>query len=178
MMRAVLTVPALVLLCGVANAEGDAPASTGGVYACAELGDDMARLACYDAAVGRLKAAEAAGEVTTISRAEVEEVQKDAFGFSLPSLPKLAMPKFGNGDKKGDGVIDSVTTEIAEIKAIKSRGITVTLTNGQVWRQTDTRKVQYSKRKEVNVAEIKTAAFGSYMMKIDGGTAFRVERVK
>ena len=72
------------------------------VYACAGEADDAARLACYDAAVGRLKSAEEAGEITTVTREEVETVRRESFGFSIPSLPSLAMPKFGGGD--GDGL--------------------------------------------------------------------------
>lgn len=176
MTRATLFVSALLLSNLPALAQE--PASTDAVYACASENDDMARLACYDDAVGRLKAAEEAGEVTTISKAEVEEVQRDAFGFSLPSLPKLAMPRFGNSDSDDDGTIKSVTTAVTNVKKSKINGLTVTLENGQVWQQTDGRRVSYSKRKGVKEAEVKKASFGSFMMKLDGGVAFRVKRLK
>lgn len=175
MTRATLLASAMLLSSIPALAQ--APASTDAVYACASMDDDMARLSCYDDAVGRLKAAEEAGEVTTISKAEVEEVQRDAFGFSLPSLPKLAMPKFG-GDKDEDGTLRSVTTAVTKVKTSKINGLTITLENGQVWQQTDGRSVSYSKRKGVKEAEVKTASFGSFMMKLDGGVAFRVKRLK
>jgi len=68
------------------------------VYACAEVEDSTARLACYDAAVGRLQQAEASGELTTVLRSEVEAVERDAFGFNLPALPRLK-GLFGGGDK-------------------------------------------------------------------------------
>lgn len=177
MTRAYLLASAMLLT--AIPAAADDIASTDAVYACASLNDDMARLACYDDAVGRLKAAEEAGEVTTVSKAEVEEVQREAFGFSLPSLPKLAMPRFGSdGDKEDDGTINSVTTGVASIKTSKINGLTVTLDNGQVWQQTDTRRVSYSKRKGVEEAEVKKGSFGSFMMKLDGGPAFRVKRLK
>lgn len=177
MKRAYLLATAMLLT--ALPAAADEVASTDAVYACASLDDDMARLACYDDAVGRLKAAEEAGEVTTVSKAEVEEVQREAFGFSLPSLPKLAMPRFGGGeDKDDDGTINSVTTGVASIKTSRINGLAVTLENGQVWQQTDTRRVSYSKRKGVEEAEVKKASFGSFMMKLDGGTAFRVKRIK
>ena len=133
------------------------------------------RLACYDEAVGRLKAAEEAGELTTISKAEVEEVQRDAFGFSLPSLPKLAMPKFGSSEK---AELNSMVSGVSNISKPRVGGIIVTLENGQVWTQIDSTRVSYSKRKGVKEAEVKTASFGSFMMKLDGGTAFRVRRLK
>ena len=54
----------------------------------------------------------------------------------------------------------------------------VTLENGQVWRQTDSKDVFYSAKRGVEEATIKSAALGSYMMKFDDGVLFRVERVK
>jgi len=67
------------------------------VYACAEIEDSAARLICYDTAVGQLQQAEASGELTTVLRSEVEAVERDAFGFNLPALPRLK-GLFGGGD--------------------------------------------------------------------------------
>ena len=171
--------PALALIAGTSTAiaQDDQPISTQAVYDCAALSDDMERLACYDNAVGRLKAAEESGEVTTISRTEVETVQREAFGFSLPSLPRLAMPRLGGGDDK-DATVTEIASGVSAIRSSKINGLTVTLENGQVWQQTDNKRVTYSKRKGVDQAVVKQAAFGSYMMKLDGGVAFRVKRVQ
>jgi len=91
-MRAIFVAPALLLLAPLAFGDDSQPASTSAVYACASLGDDGERLACYDAAVGRLQAAEEAGEVTTVSRAEVEEVQKEAFRLASRCPPCQSWP--------------------------------------------------------------------------------------
>lgn len=173
-MRAILAAPALLLLTPFAMADDD-NVSTSAIYACAEQADDLARLACYDTAVGRLKAAEDAGEVTTISRAEVEEVRRDSFGFSIPSLPKLAMPKFG-GDKK-DAELSTITANVAKFKDSRT-GALITLDNGQVWKQTEARRTGVTRGKPAKTAEIKVAALGSFKMKINGGPAFRVKRLK
>ena len=174
-MRSLSPIVAALLLTPVAFGQTEDPVSTQVVYDCASIADDTERLACYDNAVGRLKAAEDAGEVTTISRAEVETVQREAFGFSLPSLPRIAMPKLGGDD---DGEIKEITFGVDSIRESRVNGLTVTLENGQIWQQTDSRSVTYSKRKGVEEATIKQAAFGSFMMKLDGGTAFRVKRVQ
>lgn len=164
--------------------EDTSPISTDAVYACAALSDDGARLACYDDAVGRLKAAEESGEVTTITKAEVEAVERDAFGFSMPSLPKLTMPRFGRGQaetepgRDADNQLQRITVAITDVKSSKHRGLTVSLENGQVWQQSDTRSVYYSSKKGAKEAEIRRAAMGSFVMKLDGGTAFRVKRLK
>ncbi len=156
--------------------------STSDVYACKEIAGDAERLACYDAAVGRLKAAEEAGEVKTFTRKEVEEVKRDSFGFSIPSLPKLA---FGGKDADGNDKSDElkeVTFAIASVKKEKDLvrrdgdRVRVTLENGQVWVQTDDKNVRV--KKSPKEARIYQAALGSYKMKLDGGLAFRVERVK
>ena len=175
-MRQFLPVLTVTLLIPLANAEETKPATTDAVYACASITDDIERLACYDNAVGRLKAAEDAGEVTTISRAEVETVQREAFGFSLPSLPRIAMPKLG-GDSD-DGEISEITSGGTNIRESRGNGLRITLDNGQIWQQTDGRRVTYSKRKGVKEATVKQAALGSFMMKLDGGVAFRVKRVE
>lgn len=158
-----------------AMAQDEPPISTQAIYACAEIADDLERLACYDDTVGRFEAAEAAGEVATISKSEVEELKKDSFGFALPSIPRIVMPKFGGGDKND---VEAVTLAVSSIKRLPYDNLRITLENGQVWEQTDGRRVTYSKRKGVDSAEITRASLGSYKMKLDGGTSFRVKRLK
>ncbi|KCZ84034.1 hypothetical protein HAD_00105 [Hyphomonas adhaerens MHS-3] len=149
-------------------------ASTSDVYACKDITADAERLACYDTAVGRLKAAEEAGEVKTFTRKEVEDVQRDSFGFSIPSLPKLA---FGSRDSGGNSISDELKEVTFPVTSVSgSRGaLLVTLENGQVWRQVDSKRISPSPKKEARVYQ---AALGSFKMKLDGGLAFRVERVK
>ncbi|MEL6860424.1 MAG: hypothetical protein AAGL11_01190 [Pseudomonadota bacterium] len=151
------------------------PISTQAIYACAEISDDMERLACYDESVGRLEAAEAAGEVTTISKAEVEEIERDSFGFSLPSIARNVLPKFGNDD--GEKLAE-LEVPVESVRRLSYGNLRVALENGQVWEQTDSQRVNYSKKNGVESAEIKRAALGSFKMKLDGGRAFRVKRVK
>ncbi len=166
---------ALIAVLGLATLPALAEdVSTSDVYACKDIATDTERLACYDAAVGRLKAAEEAGEVKTFTRKEVEEVKRDSFGFSIPSLPKLA---FGGKDDSGKDKADElkeVTFPIASISG-KRGALRITLENGQVWQQTDTKGVIPRGQKE---ARIYQAALGSYKMKLDGGLAFRAERLK
>lgn len=171
MIRPLVLIAALSLTALPALAED---VSTSDVYACKDIAGDTERLACYDAAVGRLKAAEEAGEVKTFTRKEVEEVKRDSFGFSIPSLPKLA---FGGKDESGKDKPDELKEVTFPIQTLSgTRGsLRITLENGQVWVQTDDKGVSPRGQKE---ARIYQAALGSYKMKLDGGLAFRVERVK
>ena len=168
MIRPLALIAALSLTALPALAEtGDV--STSDVYACKDISTDAERLACYDAAVGRLKAAEDAGEVKTFTRKEVEEVKRDSFGFSIPSLPKLA---FGGSDDAED--LKRVDQPVKTVGGTRG-ALRVTLENGQVWVQTDDKGISPRNQKEARIYE---AALGSYKMKLDGGLAFRVERVK
>lgn len=152
-----------------------AQAVTDDIYDCAGIESDSDRLACYDAAVGRLKEAETAGEVKVVTREQVEAVQKDSFGFSIPSLPSFS---FGGGNGENDKALESVEFGVERIRETAYGKLIVTLENDQVWEQIDSKDVYYSKRKGVESAEVKRAALGSFRMKLDGGAAFRVKRIQ
>lgn len=97
-----------ICLAGVASlsllgipAFADEPDPLADIYACTEIADDSARLACFDRAVGQTQAAQQSGQFRTLTRQDTERVQEDAFGFSLPSLPSLpslSFPSFGGND--------------------------------------------------------------------------------
>ena len=172
----------VLLGCGVllgmilpAAAQEGQQASTSEIYACADIDAEGERLACYDAAVGRLKSAEEAGDVVTISRQEVEQVKKESFGFSIPSLPNFATSVFSGGD---EDEIEELTLPVSRVARGNGGSFLVYLENGQVWEQIDTKSVFYSEKRGVETATIKTASLGSYMMKLDKGVFFRVRRIQ
>lgn len=68
------------------------------IYACKTITAAEERLACYDRSVGRFEAAEKSGKVVTVSKTAIEKVERDAFGFNIPSLPSLGR-LFGGSDK-------------------------------------------------------------------------------
>lgn len=175
MISAILVSPFLALS---ASADELEPVSTQAIYACSEIADDMARLACYDESVGRLEAAEEAGEVTTISKAEVKEIQKDSFGFSLPSLALGVLPRFGGGEDEESARLVEVEFPIASVRELSLDRVRVTLENGQVWEQKESDYRVYSAKRGAEIAFIERGAMGGYRMKIDGGRAFRVKRIQ
>ena len=167
--------PLTLLILGTALpafAEESHTASTAEVYACATIDASDERLACYDSAVGRLKSAEEKGEVVTVSRSDVEQVKKDSFGFSIPSLPDFASSVMGNG-----GEIEELVVPVTDVTTGNGGRFVVTLENGQIWHQTDSKNVFYSKKRGVEAATIKSAAMGSFMGKVDGGRAVRMKRI-
>lgn len=138
----------------------DSPLSS--IYLCKAETDPITRLACYDAAVGVLAQKEANEEIVAIDAVAAKEIQREAFGFSLPSLPKLGLPKFG-GDTKKDDVVELKVRSVS-----KSRdGIIITMENGQVWRGVNGR-LNYIPKGDLT-ARIKSASMGSYRLSLSNG---------
>ena len=89
-----------VLLSTHAKAQSAAlPDELQAIYACKSISSAQERLACYDNSVGRFEEAEKSGEVVTVTKTAIEKVERDAFGFNIPSLPSLG-GLFGGGSKK------------------------------------------------------------------------------
>lgn len=161
--------------CFAAAAQNEADVSIDEIFACTSIEDALERVACYDSAVGRFKVAEDAGEVTVVAKAEVEEIQREAFGFNLPSLPRFVASR---SDSAESAKIEAIEVPVSQVVRLRSDNLRVALENGQIWEQTDGKRIQYSARLGVESAEIQRAAFGSYKMKLDSGPAFRVKRIQ
>jgi hypothetical protein len=158
------------------------------IYACADKSNPTERLACFDAAVATIRAKEAKSEIVTFDKQRVEKVRREAFGFSLPSLPKLGFPAFG-GAPKADSKDQSVAA-VAVAEDIEEQSFTVvstresagrvviTLENGQVWRLTEAGELNAAKRPPYKV-NIRAAAMGSFILTVEGrNKGYRVRRVE
>ncbi len=158
------------------------------IYACADKTNPTERLACFDAAVATIRAKEAKSEIVTFDKQRVEKVRREAFGFSLPSLPKLGFPAFGGGPKV-DSKDQSMAAAPAEadieeqsftvVSTRESAGrVVITLENGQVWRLTEAGELNAAKRPPYKV-NIRTAAMGSFILTVEGrNKGYRVRRVE
>lgn len=146
------------------------PAALEAVYACSSETDQTRRLACYDAAVSALRGAQTSGEVVAIDRGNVERMQRDSFGFNLPSIANL-MPRIGHDDD----VVDRVEVTVARMSTGASGRTTFYMEDGQVWAQIDPERV-YNVRAGDTVT-IRRAALGSFMISSPrGGAGIRVRR--
>lgn len=170
----------IVFLSGpIAFADENAPLDK--LYVCSAIEDDAERLSCYDEAVGRVKEAETAGEFATITRQEAEDVQRDAFGFSMPSLPRLSLPTFGGDtDVKTDdeGNLAELEVAIRSVDTGPYGKLIITFENGQVWQQSDSDSIRVSRKSPPTMAVIKRAAFGSFLIRLDTGQRFKAKRVE
>ena len=92
-MRAIfVSLGLMIMVPAAALAQTDV--STEMIYECANIDSDAERLTCYDDAVSRFQAAEASGQVAIIDKSDVEQLNRESFGLSLPSIPKNILPKF------------------------------------------------------------------------------------
>ncbi len=169
------------------------PETVRSVYACKIIDQPQERLACYDEAVNRMEFAEKSGEIVTVSKEEVENVKRDAFGFNIPSLPRLSGLLRGSdkekstetsAEKPGKLGIDDVDSVELTIKNTTTFGYKKTrffLTNGQVWEQVGSDEIRIPRVRDgiPNTVSIRTASLGSYLMQInDRGRAVRVKRIR
>jgi hypothetical protein len=148
------------------------------IYQCASKADDAERLACFDKAVADLKQAETSGAVRTVDMAAVEKIERDSFGFSLPSLNEI-FRRDETPEKAAAQPVEEVNLAIASITVNKvTRRATIKLENGQVWEQVDSEELSRSKVRKGKQASIRKASMGSFLMVIDGsGTGIRVRRI-
>jgi hypothetical protein len=164
------------------------PAPTPGVldqvYACANIADEAQRLACYDGAVGRLREAQNSGNLVAVDREQAQQVDREAFGFSLPSLGRL----FGGGRNDSNASAAAVARpgfeRIDELDLVVERVVRrgdgtalFIMSNGQSWSQIDDENPR-NVRAGGHVT-IRRATLGSYLMHVDaGGPALRVRRTQ
>ena len=136
---------------------------------CRGLGDDAARLACYDQAAGAMDQAEAKGDIVVVDREQARSVRRQTFGFTMPSM---ALFERGVAPEEMNNI-----TGVAK-RAYQADGKwVVELEDGAVWQQTDTEVVGRRPRTGTKV-EIRKASLGSYFMNLDGQRAVRAKRVQ
>lgn len=150
------------------------------VYACAGIFDSAQRLACYDSAVAGLKQAESSGGLAVVNREQIERAEKEAFGLATPSLSALAESARSTAAAPAaekSKTLDRVTFPVKSVTTGPDGRYRFVMENGQEWRQTDGIKLP-AIGKGPWQAEIRKAAVGSYMLKLDNRTAVRVKRVE
>jgi hypothetical protein len=117
------------------------------VQACADIADKAVRLACFDAAIATYRSAAPSTNM---------------------AQPKAATPE--------DETADSISIGVSKIEPGIEGKLRFTLEDGQVWRQTDSVALR-NLGKGPWKAQLKQAALGSFMLKVDNRTPVRVKRV-
>lgn len=146
------------------------------IYACTAIADDAQRLNCFDRNVPVLQEKEAKKEIITIDAKQVEAIERDSFGFSLPSLPKFGLIGSKTGKEKSQG-------QLYQVKSLSKgrKGISVTMENGQTWQQI-TGDAGFIPKGKLT-AKIRSASFGSFFISLTNekgqktSKAIRVKRI-
>jgi len=150
------------------------------VYACAAVSEGAARLACFDAAVAGMKQAQAAGDVSVVSRAQVQQAEKDTFGLG-PQAQTSAVTGVMKGAPTpaaaAEAELDNVKVSIVTATKRPDGSYRFTLDNGQVWEQSDTVTLGTLPRGTIE-GEIRRGAMGSFFLKAGNRSLVRVRRIK
>jgi hypothetical protein len=149
--------------------EPDRAVSLSEVALCRSIAADAARLACFDRAVAALDAAERAGDVVVLDRAQVRETNRQLFGF------EIANPFAGRPNVAPEAALDAVETTLTSAGSSGEGKWIFRLANGSEWRQIDSGAVQFRNR-EGEAVRVRRASLGSYLMTIGNSRAVRVRR--
>lgn len=151
------------------------------VHACASIAEAGARLSCFDAAVAALKQAQAAGDVSVVSRARIQQAEKDAFGLGPAAQASAVTNAMASSSAAAPAVpapeLDVVKIRIVTAEQRRDGTYRFTLDNGQVWEQIDTHGLGRLPRGEIE-GEIRRASMGSFMLKAGNRGLVRVKRIK
>ena len=153
-----------IILLAVASSAAAAPRASdaaaglvGELTACKATADDKARLACYDAAAGKLAEATAKGDVKIIDREEIRQTRRSLFGFELP---KIALFK---GDDSAADTPSEIDTTIKAVGGSEYGKVTLTMEDGAVWRTTE----PLPRDPRVGMAvHLKRGALGNYFIRV------------
>jgi len=176
-----------------------AQANMDDIASCRNISDDMARLACFDAAVSGVRAEIAERDETAQAALEEEREQRSIFGlprFSVPSIMtrrETTEEEFGSTsvdrrEAREDGTMDELEAEAGIINDITASVVEwgrnpfgkyfVVLENGHVWRLIDDRRLALRRNRE-NTVTIRRGRMGAFFIKANDVPAeFRVERIR
>lgn len=175
-MRILILASILTLVAGAARADS-ARDALADVVKCADIPEASSRLACFDAATARAKAALAApAPVVREKGGGAEE-----FGFSK-SQPVVSADDFGKpAPEPGPKEITQISATVTEFaKTQRGRAIFI-LDNGQIWRQLDAdgTELPYPPAGTTMKVTIEKGWIGSYNLTIAGRNGLvKVSRMK
>jgi hypothetical protein len=147
------------------------PDAVSAVFACASVQSEEERLSCYDSAVANMQRAQTQGDLVAVDRAQVRTIQRESFGFSLPSISGL-LPNLARQEAD---TVEQLEMQVTRITDRANGRHAFVMNNGQVWTQVEAQRV-YNIR-EGDTITVRRAALGSYLLSpARGGAAHRVRR--
>ncbi|ABZ78425.1 conserved hypothetical protein [Shewanella halifaxensis HAW-EB4] len=139
---------------------------------CATIEDKLERLICYD----DLSQATQSNSTVTKSLPTAETVTVAASSAAVVSTTNKPQDEFGKVKKSQDEEISKIYLNVSKVSKDSYRALKIQFSNGQVWKQTDSRSFRL---KADQTVYIEKAALGSFMLGLDDrNTTIRVKRLK
>ncbi len=149
---------------------------------CRQIEDVEERVACYDRFVDSqspMRSDDVSHDMNSDEGSETVSVAETTEPRVVPDAQSL----FGTNDAEAKRIveasleieqIDRIVATVTDVRQSTTRKLTVTLDNGQVWRQLDSRPMRLGAGEAV---VIRKASLGSFLMeKQSGGRSIRVRR--
>jgi len=142
-----------------------------GVAECAAIESAVARLDCFDALARRARAADPVAEEAVPTTQRTPDDGTPASRAPEPSLVVTVPPPSPSAAEREQ------VSQVASLREIQPGRVEVTLTNGQVWRQTNTDRYNLLVGHEVRVYP---TSFGQYfrLSSTEARGFIQVERVR
>lgn len=140
---------------------------------CRSVTDDKARLACFDRQSSEMESAAARDEVVVLDKSELKKTRKTLFGFAFPKLPFLGGAN--DDDRHEEEGFSHIATKIMSLQKLPYGKWQIGVEDGAQWVTTEA--VTGRDPKVGQSIEIRRAAMGSFLGKVDGGRAVRMKRV-
>ena len=134
---------------------------------CRSISDPGERLACFDKSVAALTTAVEGKQVAVVDREEVRAAKRSLFGIALPEIRLF--------DNDSSEPIQQIESSVRLVGSAGPGRYSFGLADGGTWRMLEGSGRAPEKGEKV---VIRRAALGSYLAKIGGGRAVRVERVR
>jgi len=163
--RLVIAMAAVLVAAGPARAA--APATTAEFLACAAEKDGARRLACFDAAVDRARAAPA-NPTPAVVAAPLSQEEKFGLRGELKQEKAQKVPELQE--------LEQLQAQVTKVSTKPHGELVVTLENGQVWTEIQTNSG--ARVKAGDRVAIKPGALGSFLLVAPNGRSTRVTRVR
>ncbi len=170
---------AVPLLAGPAQAATKAQQPQAEIFTnllqCRTITSDTERLACFDGQVGAMEVASQRDEVVVLDKSELNKTRKTLFGFAFPKLPFLGDGEGDDDKPREEEGFSHIEAKIANLRSLGYGKWQIELEDGAQWMTTEA--VTGRDPKVGQTIEIRRAAMGSFMGKVEGGRAVRMKRV-
>ncbi|QFU21150.1 hypothetical protein FM038_002645 [Shewanella eurypsychrophilus] len=154
-----------------------------GLATCSAKADKLDRLICYDTLAGSVKSApKVTSDATAISVTSVAAVSKaqtvTATGTTVPANIEDEFGRAGikKDQEEADKEINKIYLDVDSIKKDVYGSLKISFTNGQVWKQSDSKRFKLAAGQTVYIEK---GAFGAFYLGVkERNSTIKVKRLK